>query len=101
MKRAYAGGRKQVMAFINMKIVLLDLFVTDCSHRFFFMACVFFVYGCFSCMDVFCVRLKWRSDVKAGTKSLKENCNSSFYPGSIYFFNVAVKEKWMRSPRIS
>ena len=55
MKRAYAGGRKQVMAFINMKIVLLDLFVTDCGHRFFFYGlCVFcvwlfFVYGCFLC----------------------------------------------------
>ena len=41
MKRAYAGGRKQVMAFINMKIILLDLSVTDCGHHF-FMAFVFF-----------------------------------------------------------
>lgn len=71
MKRAYAGGRQQVMAFINMKIILLDLFVTDCGHRF-FMAHVFFVYGCFLCIAVFCVRLIWRFDVKTGTKSLKE-----------------------------
>ena len=52
MKRAYAGERKQVIAFINMKIILLDLFVTDCGHRFFYGLCVFcvwlfFVYGCF------------------------------------------------------
>lgn len=71
MKRAYVGGRKQVMAFINMKIILLDLFVTDCGHHF-FMAYVFFVYGCFLCMTVFCVRLIWRFDVKTGTTSLKE-----------------------------
>ena len=48
MKRAYAGGRKQVMAFINMKIILFDLSVTVCGHHF-FMAFVCFVYGCFLC----------------------------------------------------
>lgn len=66
MKRVYAGGRKQVMAFINMKIILLDLSVTDCGHHFFYGFCVFL------CMVVFCVRLVWRFDVKTDTKSLKE-----------------------------
>ena len=43
MKKAYAGGRKQVMAFINVKIILLDLSVTECGHHS-FRAFVFFVY---------------------------------------------------------
>ena len=51
MKRAYAGERKQIMAFINMKIILLDLFVTDCGHRFFLWLM------CFLCMVVFRVWL--------------------------------------------